>query len=256
MKKVETIVIVFLIIFGVVGVGYGFYGIAKAKSNYDVADDEYEEYQNTYIEAPTDKEDVVKDIFEEERIEEDKYSVDFAKLQNEVNSDICGWIIIEDTEINYPILISHDNEEYLRKTPEGKEAISGSIFIDCECNRDFSSPNTIIYGHNMQNGSMFRALHSFKKKEFYDTHKNVYICKETGECIKYKIIGVFATEVGTDFYSIDFTESGYEEFLSTLKELAMYDTGNDVDENKRIVTLSTCVVHNSSERLVMVLQEE
>ena len=92
--------------------------------------------------------------------------VDFASL-SAINPDIVGWVYIEDTGVNYPVVQGEDNEYYLHHTFEGRENFSGAIFMDTTCSPDFSSDNSILFGHNLKTGEMFGAL-----KKLYDTEYN------------------------------------------------------------------------------------
>ena len=97
-------------------------------------------------------------------------------LQNEVNEDIVGWLTIPDTQIDYPFVISHDNDYYLRRDLYGNYALAGTIFMDYRCYTDtvrsnFTDFNTVIYGHNMNNGSMFGELSLFADEGFFESNK-------------------------------------------------------------------------------------
>ena len=94
------------------------------------------------------------------------YSVDLLSVKAQ-NADTVGWIILPDSKINYPIVKSKDNTEYLTTTFEGQSSNSGAIFLDMYCESNFSNQNSIIYGHNMKNGSMFRALNNLTDKEYF-----------------------------------------------------------------------------------------
>ena len=98
---------------------------------------------------------VVQEI-EEENGEVVK-TIDFDKL-TQINSDVVGWISIENTAINYPILQANDNEYYLKKDLYKKNNSCGSIYLDCNTNKDFSEQNTVIYGHHLTRGGMFTEL--------------------------------------------------------------------------------------------------
>ena len=100
--------------------------------------------------------------------------VDFDALR-EINPDIVGWIYIEDTNINYPIAQGPDNSYYLSRMYNKQWDGYGCIFMDYLNSPDFSDPNSVIYGHHMQNGSMFQNLAGYKEQEFYETHKTAYL---------------------------------------------------------------------------------
>ena len=133
-------------------------------SDYKRASDEYSSLAETVVTEESIIESEEEIINKEESVldlpydyEVPDYSVDLAALRTQ-NPDTVGWIILPDSKINYPIVKSKDNTEYLTTTFEGQTANSGAIFLDMYCASDFSNDNSIIYGHNMKNGSMFRAL--------------------------------------------------------------------------------------------------
>ena len=103
-----------------------------------------------------------------------------------VNDDIIGWIYIENTDISYPVLCGRDNQQYLFQSYEKKYLTAGSIYIDYRCSRDFTDSRTVIYGHNMHNGSMFGKLDKFTKESYMKEHPYVYILLPSGETLKYE----------------------------------------------------------------------
>lgn len=111
--------------------------------------------------------------------------VDFEKLRK-VNEDVIGWIYIEDTDISYPILKGEDNNQYLFQSYEKKYVVAGSIFIDSRCSEDFGDERTVVYGHNMKNGSMFGTLDRYEKEEYRKAHENVYILLPDGRRLQYQ----------------------------------------------------------------------
>lgn len=165
-----------------------------------------------------------------------------AALQ-EINPDICGWINIPGTtHINYPILQSTDNDYYLSRDYTGSNLAAGSIFVDYRCDRDFNgNHNTVIYGHNMQNGMMFSELISFLDEDFFNENKYVYIYTEYG-VYTYEIFSVFKTD-----YQYKYIDTGFDDhaefvnFVYEMKANSIYQRdGIEFDENSRIITLSTC----------------
>lgn len=162
------------------------------------------------------------------------------EIMKEHNPDTVGWIILPDSKINYPIVKSKDNTEYLTRTFEGKTAKSGSIFMEMYCPEDFSGQNTIIYGHNMKNGSMFRALNDMTDKEYFWRHH--IFCINTGNGFdNYEIISCYATvETDTSSWRISFEDDAdYENWLKKITDRCTYDCV-DYDVNKTTITLSTC----------------
>ena len=98
--------------------------------------------------------------------------IDFATLQ-ERNADVYAWIKIPDTKVDYPILQSGDKPEnfYLNHNIDGEYEFAGCIYTQKLNKKDFTDPNTVIYGHNMKNGTMFKALHQFRNKDFFEANK-------------------------------------------------------------------------------------
>lgn len=103
-----------------------------------------------------------------------KAAVDFDALRT-VNPDVIGWIQIPDTKIDYPIVHTSDNETYLHHDFEGKESVSGAIYLDCDSQPDFSGFHNIIYGHHMKNGTMFHDIIKFKDADFFTAHRQFTI---------------------------------------------------------------------------------
>ncbi len=165
--------------------------------------------------------------------------IDFAKLVAK-NKDIKGWIHIEDTDISYPILQGNDNSYYLNRTYEKEWLFAGSIFLDAANEPDYSDDHTIIYGHNMHNGSMFGTLDKFQKEEYRDEHKHVYVMRLDGKWDKYEIYSTYIADVDDGTFDV-FTENQqkYNEYvkLTTNKN---YYTNTTAPEGENILTLSTC----------------
>ena len=167
-----------------------------------------------------------------------------------LSDDAIGWIYIPDMVINYPIVKGEDNDYYLKHMADGTANSSGAIFMEALNSADYSDENTIIYGHNMKNLSMFGSLRKFRDQEFAMEHPVFYIYTEDG-IYEYDIFSVRVVEAGGDCYTISFaTEEDYADYLNkavndSLVDMAVYPTSKD-----RIVTLSTCT-GNDATRLVV-----
>lgn len=189
--------------------------------------------------------------------ENDKLSfkkIDFENLTS-LNSDVVGWITLPGTIIDYPIVHSHDNKEYLKLTFLKESNSAGSIFIDKNNSSDFSDYNTIIYGHNMKNGTMFQALGKYKDQNFYkeNPYFQIYTLKDESN---YKIISCYYTRYNTDAYSQDFTnDAEYINWLEKISNRSHYKV-EEYDTSKKTITLSTCSgASGSGERWVVHLQK-
>lgn len=161
-------------------------------------------------------------------------SIDFEGLKS-VNKQVVGWIMIPDSPINYPIMQAADNQKYLTRALNGKYNKLGSIFLDYRNKNNFNDPNTIIYGHYTKNGSMFGSLHSYKKEEYLDTHRYVYIITEEGTRI-YKIFSARVADVFDDVYDFDLQKNSKEKDIITLSTCTTSGRENErfVVQAKRI----------------------
>ncbi len=168
------------------------------------------------------------------------FTIAFDALM-ELNPDVAGWISFEDLSIDYPIVQGEDNDTYLHMTFLKNENVSGSIFMDMQNSRDFQDWHTVIYGHNMRDGSMFGKLKKYKEEEFYLEHPTFTIATPE-HCWKYEIFSCHTINVRrTDLYTLWTRNSEkYGEFVNNLKEASLYDTGVEVGRTDRIITLSTC----------------
>ena len=178
--------------------------------------------------------------------------VDFAALKS-VNSDVVGWIYVEALDgISYPIVQGKDNETYLHQTYEKNYNFAGTIFVDYENSGDFSDCNTLVYGHNMKNGSMFGHLKKFREDDkLYKQDKYFWILTPERN-YRYEIITAYTTGVNSDTYTL-FKGPGeeFEKYLETIKGYSEIQTDDtDLTIKDKIVTLSTCT-GNESTRFVV-----
>ena len=185
------------------------------------AESTYEDIQNT---AKVDQEEN-HDTEQEAHADYDGMPViDFETLW-ETNTDICAWITVPGTEVDYPVLRKSDSTElhdvyYLMHTVENVEGLPGSIYIEPISSPEFTDANTVVYGHNMKNGSMFGSLHDFEDDAFFEENQYAYIV--TPE--KSLVYQIFATVVYDNRHitgTYDFTDKeDYQEFLEELKEFS------------------------------------
>lgn len=180
--------------------------------------------------------------------------VDFAALKS-TNEDVVGWIYIEALEsVSYPVVQGDDNSTYLHTTYEKNYNIAGTIFVDYENKGDFSDCNTLVYGHNMKNGSMFGSLKEFTKDaETYKKSKYFWILTPEKD-YRYEIIAAYTTSVNSDTYTL-FKGPGveFEEYLKKIKGYSEIQTEINVEDlnmRDKVVTLSTCT-GNEATRFVV-----
>lgn len=178
-------------------------------------------------------------------------NLDISALQGE-NADILGWIRIPGTKIDYPLLAADSSDEYLHTAWDGSYSYSGSIYLECQNSRDFSDFHTIIYGHNMKNGTMFGNLIGYADPAFRNDHPYVYILAG-GTVRRYEIFSAYTADIQSDTYRISFrSHQRKEQAISHYLESSLIDTQTVPDGNSQILTLSTCTGNqNYDERWVV-----
>ena len=166
-------------------------------------------------------------------------SVDFEYLYK-LNPDIIAWIYIPDTNISYPVTHYTDNEYYLSIASTGDKSSSGSIFLDYRNNIDFSNKNSIIYGHNMKNNSMFGALDKYANADYLSEHKYIYIFIED-YIYQYEIFSTAVINADLDKYRVSFADDeDYAMFLAQSVNNAIIRPTTTPTTSQNIITLSTC----------------
>ena len=177
------------------------------------------------------------------------FTVDFEALQN-INNEIIAWIYIPDTPVSYPVLHGSDNQKYLNTTFDKRNNILGSIFIDFRNSGEFENLNTIIYGHNTTNDSMFGSLKRFLEQSYADERPEIIILRE-GEIRVYEIFSVFETPATSDAYTISFSSAeSFEEYIQRMAAQSVVQMGSP-PLTEPIITLSTCTPNNRDMRLVI-----
>lgn len=218
-------------------------------SEYKAGKDSYKEVAELGITVP---EAVYDENGDEVEVSYEYYYVDFDAL-NAVNSEVIGWIRFDSPEIiSYPIMQASDNDKYLTTTFEGTANSAGAIFADTKNSSDFSDDNTIIYGHNMKNDSMFGALNEYNDGAFYNEYPYFYIYTPDGKASKYQVVAAEVIDaVGTDRYTINFgSASSYQTYIYDMLKTSYYDTGTEITTSSKLVTLSTCT-DSSTTRFIL-----
>ncbi|MDY0410504.1 class B sortase [Virgibacillus soli] len=159
----------------------------------------------------------------------------------EQNPDVVGWITIEGTQVDYPILQAPNNETYLTRNYYGKESRAGSIFLDYRNDVDTANDqNTVIYGHRMKDGSMFQQLTKFLDKDFFESHK-AFQFDTLYDSYEAEIFAVYNTLTDFDYIQTNFsTDEQYEAFLAKVQKKSLYKTDVELNPDDAIITLSTC----------------
>ena len=177
-------------------------------------------------------------------------ALDLEALRD-VNPDVIGWILIPDTQVNYPLMAGSENNYYLNHTWNKESYNVGSIFLEHLCTPDFTDFHTIVYGHNMNDGSMFGSLLEYRNPEHLEAHPYVYIRSDQG-VFRYEIFSGYFASINTDTYGVGFSSDGTKvRFLDFITEKSLLETDIQPETTDRILTLSTCSGRGSSTRWVL-----
>lgn len=176
--------------------------------------------------------------------------VDFLELKQK-NADTIGWIQVNNTNINYPIVQTTDNDFYLNHSYDKTPNEAGWVFMDFRNNSDFSNKNTIIYAHSRLDKTMFGSLSKVLKSSWYENKDNHIIKISTPtENSLWQIFSVYKIEEEAYYITTNFQdENTYLEFLTTLKNRSKYDFHTTLTADDSIITLSTC--YSDTERTVV-----
>lgn len=198
----------------------------------------------------------IKNIVNESE-EKEESTINIKELYK-INNDIVGWIQIDNTNMNYPVMQTKDKPNYYLKRNFYKEYSSlGTPYMAENCNIETSN-NLIIYGHHIKGKRVFGELENYKSKEYYNNHKNIrfYTMQEKAE---YEIIAVFKTIAYTGFRYYEFynikDEKEFDTFMKKCKELSFYSIEKTAKYGDRLITLSTCEYSNKNGRLVVVARK-
>lgn len=247
--------------------GYTLYGFYK---EYKKSSDEYDNLENSYaVDQEQESENIdnledddalqsisgqeVRTVFEdgeEKTLPVLKNPIDFTQLLS-VNSDIVGWLRIRALDISYPVVQGKDNDYYLHRTFEKTDNFAGCLFVNSYNMGDFTDQNTIIYGHNMKNGSMFGKLKNFNDPEVFK--KSRYFWIFTPDFIyQYRIFSASVVDKTGLTYQVSFTDDEFDQFISRAYSNSVVDNQDvTVTKEDRIVTLSTCTGDDSTRFVVM-----
>lgn len=186
----------------------------------------------------------------------------YARL-HEMNDDLVGWVSIEGTRIDYPVMQNYSSSEYyLHRGFDREESDEGLPFLDWRCLKNPRSTNLLMYGHNMKNGHMFADLIKYEDEEFFDEHRLIRYDSIYEEGY-YDIVAVFRTRVAYededafrfyDFIEAD-TEAEFNEFIESARALSLYETGVTASFGDKLITLSTCEYTEDDGRFVVVAKQ-
>lgn len=181
-------------------------------------------------------------------------TIDFAALRA-INEDTVAWITVPGTAIDYPIVFaSKGDERYLDYDIKGDASKNGAIFIDGYNRADFSDPVTVVYGHNMKDGSMFATLHSFENGAFFDQNRTIRLYIDD-YMLEYEIVAAYKTDDTHILATHDFTDpavfADYAESIFAVRDMNAKLLKRDISAEDRMIVLATCV-HGEDEARYLV----
>ena len=193
---------------------------------------------------------VVPDILEE------------YKMLYSLNQKLIGWVKIDDTYIDYPVLQTSNNDYYIDHNFDQEQDRNGSIFLDADCSILPRSTNLILYGHHMRSGRMFGQLNKYSSESFYEEHKLIQFdtIYERGT---YEVMFVFRSKVYEEseivFKYYQFinaaSETEFNSYMREMAEMSLYDTGVTAEYGDELLTLSTCDYYTDYGRFVVVAKK-
>lgn len=235
-KKILVLIFVGIFIFSS-------YNLYKIFNEYKKNKDSYKEINEIVI-----KEDI-KGVSAEDNNNIGIGSKEYAELKA-INEDYLFWIYVPGTNINYPVVKSKDNEEYLYKNFKGEENKGGCLFVDSR-NVSEEDDNIIIHGHNMKDKSMFGTLSKLLNSEYLNENKKIYIYLEN-KILEYEIFSVYINAGDFDPYKTNFnTDEDFNEYISNVRSKSYYNLNYVDDGKKNIITLSTCTNATGEERTIV-----
>lgn len=273
-EKTRKILIVF---FSIILIGSVFY-IGYNQYENKMEEKRIEDLQQNIVENP-ESVDIVEEQLENEsevleteiteegetetQMEEKTILPEYEDLYNE-NPDLIGWIKVEDTPIDYPVMQTFDDPTfYIHRDWDRNESTYGLPLIDARCTLE--SGNIIIYSHNMKNGTMFGSLKKYNEKSFYEEHQIIEF-DTIYEKAEYQIIAVLLAQVFYDeepdeneFVYYNYIELGskeeFQKYVDQVKERSLYDTGVTAEYGDSLITLCTCNYHVKDGRFLVVAKK-
>lgn len=241
-KRTKKLLYIFLTLFLVAAITSVVLVVREMNFRYDNAEKYKESVQST-VSVP-EKEEV--------KLEEPSLYVDFETLQGE-NSDIYAWIDIPETNVSYPMLRSEEEDFYLNHNADKQQSVYGAIYTQSFNSDDFSDFNTIIYGHNMRNGTMFGSLKKYKNQEYFDSHSYINIYTPEKE-YNYRVFAAYTFDDRHILYHFDFSDTEVrKEYINEVlsgKYQGIFNRDVSIGENDKVITLSTCTSDGKNRFLV------
>ena len=263
MKK--AVLNILIVVFALIFIGCGWY-LLKYYLDAKQAGDEIEALEELVSESeelPDSDPEVAEEIEVVAPSGQKKKVLKKYKKLYKKNNDVIGWVKVDDTPIDYPVMMTKDdNEYYLHRNFDKKDDINGMPFLDAVCDPDDVYNNLLIYGHHMKSGMMFAHLLDFESADFYKKHKAIHFdtLYEKGE---YEIVAAFRSQVYKEEdkvfkyyeYKGNLSKKRFDEYIKGIKKLSLYDTGVTPKYGEQLLSLVTCAYHTDEGRFVVVARK-
>ncbi len=214
---------------------YSAYQLISIYLNYKEIEDQTTELIDTYVNTD-DEDDPLTRI------------IDFDALL-ERNEDVIGWLYIPDTNIDEPILKGEDNDTYIHTSIDGEYLSAGCVFVEEINSNDYSDDMTIIYGHNMRNGSRFHDIRYYEDEDYYKEHQTVYIYTLDGNVNIYEIFSAKVVDPEDECYTTVIND--YTSYVETAQSDAQMTSYIDTSNQKPLIMLSTCWSQTNTKRNIV-----
>lgn len=253
-KKSVKLALVLLCVVLLCVFGFSAFKIISTLRGYKIAEEKYNALSQQFVTTSTPRPSPTpggEEAEEEEPVEVSPISVDFAALQAQ-NPEAAGWIYCPNTVINYPIAQTEDNFTYLDHLLSGEMNANGTIFIDCQNAKDFSDKNTLVYGHNMNDGSMFASLRNYRDAAYYPEHPCLYISTPEKN-FRLDLFAGLVTAPDSYVYARQFdADEQFLAYVESAKAESTFQSDVEVGIEDRICVLSTCTYEFNDARYVVI----
>lgn len=192
---------------------------------------------------------VIRNIYTAEHTSSEK-TISPAETLLEMNADYIGWIKVDNTEINYPVVHTDNNEFYLTHNFYKERDKAGAIFLDANNSREKLDKNMILYGHNMKDNSIFGSLNSFTNQNFFNNQGSILLDFQD-RTYEWEVFSVYQSKDGKWMKNQFSPIKEFEKYISTIKERSLFPSSTEVTTDDYILTLSTCTNADEDERIIV-----
>ena len=258
-KKKKKPIYTILLVVAILVFCFSAYKLISIFSEYNAASSEYDELSQYGPQVTMSESSQGEELSQDEMLTQNEAwlnsvfgenQINFSELQN-INSEVVGWIILKDTAVNYPIPQTDDNQYYVENTFKRQKNASGAIFMDYRNDSSFEDRNTILYGHNMKNGSMFHTLPSYQEQAYFDAHSVGALFTPDGQ-YEIQLFSAYIVAADDPYTQTQFSsDEEYMKFIDKIRERSLIESDVEVSAEDKIVTLSTCTYEFEDARFVV-----